>query len=116
MTAVPTPTKTPKPTRTPSLTKDYPAFDYRLCGLMPDKFRGCRYQVSGVILSVTDGGKRWLIRLDGSSSGLILAESFPEPKNPGDTVRIWGQYAGLTGYESESGPVTVPLFTCEHVE
>ena len=112
VTRVPTPTKTPKPTRTPSLSKDYPKFEFRLAGLMPEKYKGNRYKVSGTVLAQLD--ERWLIRSDDGSERLIAVRGLET--EAGRTVQIWGLYEGLTEYAGVSGPVTLPLLTCEHVE
>ena len=110
----PTPSPTPKPTPTPNKNKDYAAFDYRLAALMQDKYLGSRYKVSGVILAELDGARR-LVELD-KGAGLIAVDGIPENRDVGASVRIWGEYLGLTSYQSESGPVSVPLIKCEYIE
>ena len=110
----PTPSPTPKPTPTPNKNKDYAAFDYRLAALMQDKYLGSRYKVSGVILAELDGARR-LVELD-KGAGLIAVDGIPENRDVGGSVRIWGEYLGLTSYQSESGPVSVPLIKCEYIE
>ena len=109
----PTPTPTPKPTRTPDIARDYGKFDYRLAGLMPEKYRGERYKLTGVLMAVLDEDAFWLVRLE---DGSLVAVRGAAHRAAGAAVSIWGEYAGLTGYQSESGPVTLPLFNCEHLE
>ncbi len=108
----PTPSPTPKPTRTPNIAKDYERFDFRLAGLMPEKYAGSRYRVTGRLLALLEDG-RWLVELD---DGLVAVQRTPAEREIGSTVSVWGEYAGLTAYESESGPVTLPLINCEHLE
>ena len=110
----PTPSPTPKPTRTPDIARDYGKFDYRLAGLMPDKYQGSRYRLTGVLLSVLDAEQFWLVQL--GDGGLAAVRGAGAQRSAGATVNVWGEYAGLTGYQSESGPVTLPLFNCEHLE
>ena len=110
----PTPSPTPKPTRTPSLAKDYGRLDYRLAGLMPEKYAGTRYKFSGDLIAAE--GQRWLVQLDDESVGLVMVQNPTPGRNPGDNVTVWGLYIGLTSYESQSGTVTLPLFSCEHAE
>ncbi len=112
----PTPSPTPKPTRTPNRAKDYGKLDYRLAGLMPDKYFGSRYKLSGEIMAFLDGDTKWLITLDDASAGLIAVQGFSAARSAGDRVTVWGEYLGLTQYESESGPVSVLLFNCEYME
>ena len=114
VTATPTPSPTPKPTRTPDIARDYGKFDYRLAGLMPDKYQGSRYRLTGVLLSVLDTEQFWLVQL--GDGGLAAVRGAGAQRSAGATVNVWGEYAGLTGYQSESGPVTLPLFNCEHLE
>ena len=116
VTNVPTPTKTPRPTRTPSLSKDYAKLDYRMMGLMPEKYLGCRYQLTGTILAPLNEGGRYLVQTDEKTANLIAVESLPVSPANGETLHIWGVYAGLITYVSETGPVTLPLLTCEHME
>lgn len=111
----PTPSPTPKPTRTPNRDKDYAVFDYRLAALMQDKYLGNRYKVSGVILAALEGGVRQLVDLD-RGAGLIAVDGIPAKYAIGDNVRVWGEFLGLASYQSESGPVSLPLFKCEYIE
>lgn len=110
----PTPSPTPKPTRTPSLSKDYGVLNYRLAGLMPDKYAGERYRMDGTVIAFV--GDRWLVELSSASGGLVLVENAGVTRAEGAEVRVWAEYAGLATYSSQSGPVTLPLMRCEHVE
>ena len=110
----PTPSPTPRPTRTPDRAKDYAVFDYRLAGLMPEKYAGSRYRVSGTLLARVDADG-WLLQIDSSGSLVVLRE-MSLPREEGASIRVWGEYLGLTSYESESGPVTLPLLKCEYLD
>ncbi len=110
----PTPSPTPKPSPTPNREKDYKAFDYRLAALMQDKYLGNRYKVTGVILAALEG-KRRLVELD-KDAGLIAVDGIPAKYEQGGSVSIWGEFRGLTSYQSESGLVSVPLIKCEYIE
>ena len=111
----PTASPTPRPTPTPNKSKDYDVFDYRLAGLMHERYTGNRYRMTGTILALLDDGARWLVELD-RDKGLVAVERFPEERAAGKAVRVWGELIGLTAYESESGTVTVPLIKCEYLE
>jgi hypothetical protein len=75
-------------------------------------YAGSRYRVTGRLLALLEDG-RWLVELD---DGLVAVQRTPAEREIGSTVSVWGEYAGLTAYESESGPVTLPLINCEHLE
>ena len=111
----PTPSPTPRPTRTPNKARDYSDPDYRTVGLMAERYAGNRYKLEGTILAVLDDGARWLVELK-ASAGLAAVESFPEARQAGDSVTVYGEYQGITQYESESGPVSLPLFKCEYLD
>ncbi len=111
----PTPSPTPKPTRTPNKARDYSDMDYRVVGFMAEKYAGSRYKVEGTILALLNDGTRWLVELN-ASAGLTAVEGFPEPRAVGDTVHVYGEYQGITSYQSESGPVSLPLFKCEYLD
>ena len=111
----PKPTNTPRPSPVPQKDKDYAVYDYRLTGLMPDKYYGSRYRFRGTVLAMLDDGTRWLVQAE-RDSGLIAVQAFPAQRSVGDSVQVWGEYIGLTEYQSESGSVTLPLFKCEYLE
>ena len=116
----PTPSPTPKPTPTPNKARDYPDMDakaYRSVGLMADKTAGSRYKLECTILALLDGGTRWLTETEVNGSAVLAAvEGFSDSRAVGDHVTVYGEYRGLTSYQSESGPVTLPLFKCEYLD
>ena len=57
----------------------------------------------------------WLLQIDSSGSLVVLRE-MSLPREEGASIRVWGEYLGLTSYESESGPVTLPLLKCEYLD
>ncbi|MBQ8081540.1 MAG: peptidoglycan-binding protein [Clostridia bacterium] len=116
----PTPSPTPKPTRTPSLARDYAKLDYPNIGLMPEKYRGKRYQLTGVVLDLHETGEGLLARIETTDkTAATVMVSFGAPNDAlaeGVTVKVYGVADGLIEYESPSGSVSLPLIQNEHLE